>query len=205
MKGYGHLDVALSVGIQRMVRSDLGASGVMFSIDTESGFPRAVLISAAWGLGETVVQGTINPDKYQVFKPLLADHRFTPVIARELGAKERKMVYSQGGDARTRTVDTSESERASLVLDDAELVLLARWAVAVEDHYGRPMDMEWAKDGTTGELFMVQARPETVQARRSSTTFRTYRLRQPGRVLAAGAAIGDAITQGAGLRHTRRR
>lgn len=196
MKGYGHLDVALSVGVQRMVRSDLGASGVMFSIDTESGFPRAVLISAAWGLGETVVQGTINPDKYQVFKPLLSDERFNPVIARDLGAKERKMVYSQGGDARTRMVDTTEKERASLVLNDGELILLARWAVAVEEHYGRPMDMEWAKDGTTGELFMVQARPETVQARRSSTTFRTYQLRQPGRVLAAGAAIGDAIAKG---------
>lgn len=196
MKGYDHLEVALSVGVQRMVRSDLGASGVMFSIDTESGFPEAVLISAAWGLGETVVQGTINPDKYQVFKPLLADGRFSPVIERERGAKERKMVYSQGGNARTRMVETTEREQASLVLSDDEVVLLARWAKAVEDHYGRPMDMEWAKDGVTGELFMVQARPETVQAQRSSTSFRTYHLRQQGRLLTAGAAIGDAIAAG---------
>ncbi|MEW1948353.1 phosphoenolpyruvate synthase [Pseudarthrobacter sp902506025] len=196
MKGYDHLDVALSVGVQRMVRSDLGASGVMFSIDTESGLPGVVVISAAWGLGETVVQGTINPDKYQVFKPLLADQRFSPVIERELGAKERKMVYSQGGDARTRTVETTGREQRSLVLDDREIVLLARWAVAVEDHYGRPMDMEWAKDGITGELFMVQARPETVQARRSTSTFRTYHLDRPGRVLVTGAAIGDSIASG---------
>ncbi|HKU04010.1 MAG TPA: phosphoenolpyruvate synthase [Arthrobacter sp.] len=196
MKGYDHLDVALSVGVQRMVRSDLGASGVMFSIDTESGFPGVVVISAAWGLGETVVQGTINPDKYQVFKPLLADQRFTPVIERECGAKERKMVYSQGGDARTRTVETTEREQRSLVLADPEVVLLARWAVAVEDHYGRPMDMEWAKDGITGELFMVQARPETVQARRSTSILRTYHLAQPGKVLATGAAIGDSIAHG---------
>ena len=196
IKGFDHLDVALSVGVQRMVRSDLGASGVMFSIDTESGFPQVVVISAAWGLGETVVQGTINPDKYQVFKPLLADQRFSPIIERELGAKERKMVYSQGGDARTRTVETSERERRSLVLADPEIVLLARWAAAVEGHYGRPMDMEWAKDGLTGELFMVQARPETVQARRDISTFRTYRLAGTGRVLATGAAIGDSIARG---------
>jgi pyruvate,water dikinase len=196
MKGFDHLDVALSVGVQQMVRSDVGASGVMFSIDTESGFPRAVVISAAWGLGETVVQGTINPDKYQVFKPLLADPRLRPVIARETGAKERKMVYSQGGSARTQTVDTTERERSSLVLDDDEVVLLARWAVAVEQHYGRPMDMEWAKDGISGELFMVQARPETVQARRSGSKFTTYHLDRAGRVLASGAAIGDAIAAG---------
>ena len=196
MKGYDHLDVALSVGVQRMVRSDVGASGVMFSIDTESGFPGVVVISAAWGLGETVVQGTINPDKYQVFKPLLAEERFSPVIERELGAKERRMVYSQGGDARTRMVETSEREQRTLVLDDREVVLLARWAAAVEEHYGRPMDMEWARDGVTGELFLVQARPETVQARRSTTTFRTYHLAQPGKVLVSGAAIGDAMARG---------
>ncbi|MDQ0144241.1 pyruvate,water dikinase [Pseudarthrobacter niigatensis] len=196
MKGYGHMDVALSVGVQHMVRSDVGASGVMFSLDTESGFPGVVVISAAWGLGETVVQGTINPDKYQVFKGLLADQRFSPVIEREIGAKERKMVYSQGGDARTRMVDTTEREQRSLVLNDTEVVLLARWAVAVEDHYGRAMDMEWAKDGVTGELFMVQARPETVQARRSTSSFRTYHLAKPGRVLVTGAAIGDSIAKG---------
>lgn len=196
IKGFGHLDVALSVGVQRMVRSDVGASGVMFSIDTESGFPRSVLISAAWGLGETVVQGTINPDKYQVFKPLLGDPTLVPVIQREVGAKEWKMVYSQGGTARTQMMDTSDQERRSLVLTDPEVLKLARWAVAVEEHYGRPMDMEWAKDGVTGELFMVQARPETVQAQLSASTFRMHHLRHPGRILATGAAVGESITQG---------
>jgi pyruvate,water dikinase len=196
IKGFDHLEVALSVGVQRMVRSDLGASGVMFSIDTESGFPRSVLISAAWGLGETVVQGSINPDKYQVFKPLLADGHFMPIIEKTMGAKERKMVYSRGGHARTRTVETSEQERRSFVLTDSEIVTLARWAVAVEEHYGRPMDMEWARDGSTEELFMVQARPETVQARRSGSVFSVYHLRESGRLLAEGAAVGESIAHG---------
>ncbi|WP_426225963.1 phosphoenolpyruvate synthase [Pseudarthrobacter sp. DSP2-3-2b1] len=196
IKGFDHLDVALSIGVQRMVRSDLGASGVMFSIDTESGFPRSVLISAAWGLGETVVQGSINPDKYQVFKPLLTKPQFEPIIEKTLGSKERKMVYSRGGHARTRTVDTAEQERRSFVLTDAEIVTLARWAVSVEKHYGRPMDMEWAKDGSTGELFMVQARPETVQARRSESVFSVYHLRGSGRLLASGAAVGESIAHG---------
>ncbi|MGO4186597.1 phosphoenolpyruvate synthase [Pseudarthrobacter sp. TAF60_1] len=196
IKGFDHLEVALSIGVQRMVRSDIGASGVMFSIDTESGFPRSVLISAAWGLGETVVQGSINPDKYQVFKPLLADAHLMPIIEKSMGAKERKMVYSRGGHARTRTVDTPDQERRSFVLTDAETVELARWAVAVEEHYGRPMDMEWARDGSTGELFMVQARPETVQARRSGSVFSVYHLRESGRLLAEGAAIGESIAHG---------
>ncbi|MFJ5956426.1 phosphoenolpyruvate synthase [Paenarthrobacter sp. NPDC092416] len=197
IKGFGHLDVALSVGVQRMVRSDVGASGVMFSIDTESGFPRSVVISAAWGLGETVVQGTINPDKYQVFKPLLADPGLIPVIERNVGTKERKMIYRLGGTVTTQMVDTTDQERRALVLQDQEIVQLARWAVAVESHYARPMDMEWAKDGTTGELFMVQARPETVQAQRSGSLFRMYHLREAGRrVLASGSAVGTAIASG---------
>lgn len=196
IKGFDHLDVALSIGVQRMVRSDLGASGVMFSIDTESGFPGSVLISAAWGLGETVVQGTINPDKYQVFKPLLSAPQFTPIIEKTIGSKERKMIYSRGGHARTRTVDTTAQERRSLVLTDSEILVLARWAVAVEDHYGCPMDMEWARDGSTGELLMVQARPETVQARRSGSVFRVYQLRESGPRLASGAAIGESIAHG---------
>ncbi|QDG66911.1 phosphoenolpyruvate synthase [Pseudarthrobacter sp. NIBRBAC000502772] len=197
IKGFDHLEVALSIGVQRMVRSDIGASGVMFSIDTESGFPRSVLISAAWGLGETVVQGTINPDKYQVFKPLLSDPRFAPIIEKTIGAKERKMIYRRGSHARTRTIDTTDRERRSLVLSDSEILTLARWAVAVEVHYGRPMDMEWAKDGSSGELFMVQARPETVQARRSASVFRIYHLRGSGPLLVSGAAIGESIAHGA--------
>ena len=196
MKGFDHVSVALSIGVQLMVRSDLGASGVMFSIDTESGFPRSVVISAAWGLGETVVQGSINPDKYQVFKPLLATPHFVPIIEKTVGSKERKMVYSRGGHARTRTIETTDLERESIVLSDHEILTLARWAVSVEEHYERPMDMEWAKDGSTGELFMVQARPETVQAQRSETTFNVYHLRESGRRLLSGAAIGEAIAHG---------
>ncbi|WP_026553049.1 phosphoenolpyruvate synthase [Arthrobacter sp. H20] len=196
IKGFDHLEVALSIGVQRMVRSDLGSAGVMFSIDTESGFPRSVLISAAWGLGETVVQGSINPDKYQVFKPLLSTPHLVPIIEKTLGAKERKMVYSRGGHARTRTLDTTDQERRSMVLTDAEILTLARWAVSVEEHYGRPMDMEWAKDGSTGELFLVQARPETVQVQRSETEFRLYHLRESGRRLVSGAAVGESIAHG---------
>ncbi|RNL49851.1 phosphoenolpyruvate synthase [Arthrobacter oryzae] len=196
IKGFGHLDVALSIGVQRMVRSDVGASGVMFSIDTDSGFPRAAVISAAWGLGETVVQGTINPDNYVVFKPLLTDPDLAPIIEKTLGSKERKMVYSRGGSARTRMMDTSDAERRTFVLDDAEILALARWAVTVEEHYGRPMDMEWARDGVTGELFLVQARPETVQSRKTGPRFVLHHLLERGEVLATGSAVGDSIAHG---------
>lgn len=196
VKGFDHLDVALSIGVQRMVRSDVGASGVMFSIDTDSGFPRVAVVSAAWGLGETVVQGTINPDKYVVFKPLLAQSEFAPIIEKTLGSKARKMVYSRGGHARTKMVDTSEAERRAFVLADAEILALARWAVSVEEHYARPMDMEWARDGVTGELFMVQARPETVQSQKTGSRFTLHHLLETGTVLARGAAIGDSIAQG---------
>ncbi|HAM25542.1 MAG TPA: phosphoenolpyruvate synthase [Microbacteriaceae bacterium] len=193
VKGFDHLEVALSIGIQRMVRSDLGGSGVMFSIDTETGFPGAAVISATWGLGETVVQGTVNPDKYLVFKPLLEQAGYSPVIEKTLGPKARKMVYSEGGSARTRMVDTTPRERDSFVLQDEEIVQLGRWAALVEAHYGHPMDMEWAKDGLTGELFLVQARPETVQSRKSGTRFTIHRLTETGTVLVSGAAIGDSI------------
>lgn len=195
-KNFDHLDVALSIGVQRMVRSDVGGSGVMFSIDTDTGFPRAVVISAAWGLGEMVVQGAVNPDRYQVFKPLLADAGVVPIIEKTLGAKERKMVYSHGGSARTRVVDTPVRERRAFVLGDDEILELARWAVLVENHYGRPMDMEWARDGVSGELFMVQARPETVQALRSGTKFTVQHLTAEGSLLVSGAAIGDSIATG---------
>ncbi|KRE64982.1 phosphoenolpyruvate synthase [Arthrobacter sp. Soil736] len=196
MKNFDHLDVALSIGVQRMVRSDVGASGVMFSIDTDSGFPRAAVISAAWGLGEPVVQGSVDPDKYLVYKPLLDEPSLVPIIEKIIGSKARKMVYGVGGSARTRTVDTSEQERRSVVLNDAEIIRLARWALLVEEHYGCPMDMEWAKDGLTGELFMVQARPETVQARKSSSKFTVHRLLQGGKLLLSGSAIGDSIAHG---------
>lgn len=196
VKNFDHLDVALSIGVQRMVRADVGGSGVMFSIDTETGFPGAAVISAAWGLGETVVQGTVNPDKYLVFKPLLEEPGCSPIIEKTLGTKARKMIYSKGGSARTRMVDTSEREQQSFVLDDDEIIQLARWAALVEAHYGHPMDMEWAKDGLSGELFMVQARPETVQSRKSGTRFTIHRLTETGTLLVSGAAVGDAIATG---------
>ena len=195
-KGFNHLDVALSIGVQRMVRSDLAGSGVMFSIDTESGFPRAAVINAAWGLGETVVQGTVDPDKYVVFKPLLTDARLRPIIEKTLGGKDRKMVYASGGSARTLTVETTQRERRSHVLSDDEILSLGRWAVAVEAHYGRAMDMEWAKDGETGELYIVQARPETVQSVREAGMLKTYRLKERGKVLLRGSAIGESIATG---------
>jgi len=196
--GFGHLDVALSVGVQRMVRSDLGAAGVMFSIDTETGFPRSVLIDASWGLGETVVGGRVDPDEYVVFKPLLGDPGLCPIVSKVRGRKERKVVYDAMGG--TRQLETSEDEAVRYALDEEEILLLARWAVAVEDHYGTPMDMEWAKDGRTGEIFLVQARPETVHRRREASLLRTYRIRDaggpPAEPLVKGLAVGDAIAAG---------
>ncbi|WP_372425698.1 phosphoenolpyruvate synthase [Salinarimonas chemoclinalis] len=195
--GFDHMKVALSVGVQRMVRSDIASSGVMFSIDTETGFPRSVLITGAWGLGETVVQGIVEPDEFQVFKPLLETPGLTPIVEKARGAKSRKMVFSAPG-ARfpTRTVDTTEDERRRFTLDDAEVMQLARWATAIEKHYGQPMDMEWAKDGETGELFIVQARPETVQSRREAGQLKSYALKSKGRLLVEGLSVGDAIGAG---------
>lgn len=195
-KGFDHLKVALSVGVQKMVRSDLGGAGVMFSIDTETGFEKVVGIDAAWGLGENVVQGAVDPDSYQVFKPLLEDGNLSPIIEKKLGHKARKMVYAAGDEAPTRNVPTSKVERASFVLSDGEILRLARWACAIEDHYGTPMDMEWAKDGETGELFIVQARPETVQSRKEAGTLKTYSMKRKGRRLVTGLSIGDAIVAG---------
>jgi pyruvate,water dikinase len=196
VKNFDHLEVALSIGVQRMVRSDLNGSGVMFSIDTDSGFPGVAVISAAFGLGETVVQGIVDPDKYLVFKALLEKPGCTPIIEKSLGLKACKMVYAKGGSARTRTIDTSDQERSTFVLDDDDILTLGRWAVIVENHYGRPMDMEWAKDGVTGELFLVQARPETVHSQASNTRFTVSRLTGAGRLLISGLAIGDSIATG---------
>lgn len=195
-QGFDHLEVALSIGVQRMVRSDLAGSGVMFSIDTETGFPGVAVISAAWGLGETVVQGAVDPDKYLVFKPLLDDRRYTPIIEKTLGAKETKMIYATGGSTRTATVATTQKERQAFVLREDEILELGRWAATIEDHYGRPMDMEWAKDGETGELYMVQARPETVQSSRQTGHIKSYRLKTKGKPIITGAAIGEAIASG---------
>jgi len=193
--GFDHLKVAVSVGIQQMVRSDKAGSGVMFSIDTETGFPDVVLINAAWGLGEYVVQGMVDPDEYVVFKPLLKHSRLRPIIEKRRGGKEKKLVYGHVREA-TRGVATSHRERGAFVLDDDEILTLGRWAVAIERHYGRPMDMEWAKDGLTGKLFIVQARPETVQSRHVAGALKAYSLKQKGTPIVRGLAIGSAIAAG---------
>ncbi|MGE0426341.1 MAG: phosphoenolpyruvate synthase [Reyranellaceae bacterium] len=195
-KGFDHMQVALSIGVQAMVRSDLGGAGVMFSIDTETGFDKVVLINAAWGLGENVVQGAVDPDEYQVFKPLLAQAALSPIIEKRLGGKDRKMIYATGEERPTRNVPTSKAERAAFVLGDPEILALARWACVIEQHYGQPMDMEWAKDGATGELFIVQARPETVQSRRDTSALKTYRVTHAGRKLVSGHSIGSAAVSG---------
>ncbi|WP_042365669.1 phosphoenolpyruvate synthase [Streptacidiphilus neutrinimicus] len=192
--GFDQSAVALSIGVQRMVRSDLGGAGVVFTLDTESGFPAVVVVNAAWGLGETVVSGQVDPDEYLVFKPLLEEAGRDPVIHVGIGAKRCKAVYT--GDEGTGTVDTAEKERRARVLEDAEVLTLARWAVAIEKHYGVPMDIEWAKDGRTGEIFVVQARPETVQSRRRGSVLRTYRLTGRGAPLVDGLAVGDGIGAG---------
>lgn len=194
-KGFDHMKVALSVGVQSMVRSDLGGSGVMFSIDTESGFDKATLINAAWGLGENVVQGAVDPDEYMAFKPFLADPSLTPIIEKQRGEKAIKMIYA-GAEQPTRNVPTSKAERAAFVLSDAEILQLSRWACIIENHYGQPMDMEWARDGETNELFIVQARPETVQSRREVGALKTYSVKSRGRVVSRGLAVGDAIASG---------
>ncbi len=195
--GFDHRKVALSVGVQRMVRADLGCAGVMFSLDTDSGFDKVVLISGAWGLGENVVQGTVEPDEYQVFKPFLGDARLTPIVHRKLGLKAQKTVYAEQGSA-TRSVPTLPSEQAAFVLKDQEVLQLARWALIIERHYGMPMDMEWARDGETGEMFIVQARPETVQSRKSAGVLKTYRIKGKGKgkTLVEGIALGEAIVSG---------
>ncbi len=191
-KGFDHLKVALSVGVQRMVRSDLGGAGVMFSVDTETGFDKAVLINAGWGLGENIAQGAIDADEYQVFKPLLSQAGLTPIIEKKIGEKAQKMVYD-GADAPTRNVPTSKAERARFVLNDAEILTLARIACVVEEHYGCPVRMEWAKDGEDGEIFVVQVCPETARSRKEAASLRSYHIKSKGRTLVTGLSIGGAV------------
>ncbi len=200
-KGFDHEKIALSVGVQRMVRSDLAASGVMFTLDTESGFRDAVLMNAAYGLGENVVQGSVNPDEYYVFKPTLKQG-FAPILQKVCGNKEFKLIYDIGGGKMVKNVPVPPDERAKFAISDEEILTLARWACIIEDHYSAkrghpmPMDIEWAKDGNTGELFIVQARPETVQSRKQSDTYETYRLAERGRVLVTGRSVGAKIATG---------
>ncbi|MBF2073673.1 MAG: phosphoenolpyruvate synthase [Synechococcales cyanobacterium C42_A2020_086] len=201
IKHFDHFSVALSVGVQKMVRSDLATSGVMFSIDTETGFRNAALITASYGLGETVVQGVVNPDEYVVFKPTLKQG-FRPILEKRLGSKEIKMVYDIGGSKPTINVPVSKTEQSKFALSDEEILQLAQWVCTIEDHYSAvrgtytPMDIEWAKDGTTGDLFIVQARPETVHSQKSGNILRSYQLQSPAEPLLTGRAVGEMIGQG---------
>ncbi|MBN2598927.1 MAG: phosphoenolpyruvate synthase [Candidatus Thermoplasmatota archaeon] len=191
-KGFDHFSVYLSVGVQKMVRSDLSCSGVMFSIDTESGFTNAVYITGAYGLGENVVQGAVNPDQFYVFKPTLLKG-FKPILEKKLGSKEKRLVYGTTGTKQTKV---SSEDKAKFVINDDELLTLAHWACIIEDHYKKPMDIEWAKDGQTKELFIVQARPETVHSQKDMATMKTYVLDEKGTLLAEGEAVGSKIGQG---------
>ncbi len=201
-KGFDHFSIALSIGVQKMVRSDLACSGVMFSIDTESGFRDAAFVTGAYGLGENVVQGAVNPDEYYVFKPTLkAGYR--PIISKSVGAKKIKMIYDmQGSKATTKNVPVPDEDRRKFVLSDDEILTLAKWACVIEDHYSqkegkfKPMDMEWAKDGETGDLFIVQARPETVMSQKDFTVLEEYILRDKGRLLVTGHSVGQKIGAG---------
>ena len=201
IKGFDHFNVALSVGVQKMVRSDLASSGVMFSIDTETGFKNAALVTAAYGLGENVVQGAVNPDEYFVFKPTLKQG-YRPILEKRLGTKEIKMIYEIGGTKLTKNVPVPESEQRKYAINDEEILQLARWACIIEDHYSEvrgqytPMDIEWAKDGLTGELYIVQARPETVQSQKSGSVLKNYQLKGSSEVLVTGRAVGEMIGQG---------
>ncbi len=196
-KNFKHADVALSAGVQRMVRSDSGASGVMFSIDTESGFDQVVFITASYGLGETVVQGAVNPDEFYVHKPTLALGK-PAVIRRNLGSKLIKMVFTDKAVAgkSVRTVDVAEADRNRFSLSDEDVLELARYAVVIEKHYGRPMDIEWGKDGVDGKLYILQARPETVKSQSDGLVMEKYQLKQYGKALTHGRAIGQKIGAG---------
>jgi len=197
LHGFAQLEVALSIGVQRMVRSDLACSGVMFSIDTESGFADAVLLTAAYGLGETIVQGAVNPDEVLVFKPTLAQG-YAPILSKRLGSKAIRMVYGEaGGGEPVRTVPVPPAEQRRFALSDNEILRLARWAVLIEQHYGCPMDIEWAKDGLSGELFILQARPETVQSQRQHAILHSWHVDAAGAAeITRGRAIGTAVSAG---------
>jgi len=193
-KGFNHLKVLLSAGVQRMVRSDLACSGVTFSIDTESGFEDAVYITGAYGLGENVVQGVVNPDQFYVFKPTLKKG-FKPIVEKKIGTKKKKLVYKKDGTG-VEQKEVKPEERRKSVLSDDEVLTLAKWTCIIEEHYGRPMDIEWAKDGITNELFIVQARPETVHSQKNLASLKTYILEEEGNLLLKGEAVGTKIGQG---------
>ncbi len=200
--GFDHSKIALSVAVQRMVRSDLAGAGVMFTLDTESGFNNVVFISATLGLGETMVQGQINPDEYCVFKPFVDNPKLNPIIKRHLGSKERKMIFVEGETVKTRMIDCRKEEREKYVLDNSEIMQLARWGMIIEKHYTEkrgvptPVDVEWAKDGKSNEIYIVQARPETIHSQRKNTNIKEYHLKEKGKVLVEGRSVGSSIATG---------
>ncbi len=193
------MQVALSVGIQKMVRSDLGSSGVAFTLEPESGFRDIVLISAIWGLGENSVQGAVNPDEYYVFKPTFKEGK-KAIVSKKLGSKAKTMIYSSHTDHQlglnVLNTDTSEEKQRQYVLNEEQINTLAQWCIVIEGHYATPMDIEWARDGITGELFIVQARPETVHKQAKLLTHKEYKLKEKGKVVASGSAIGSKISSG---------
>ena len=193
-KGFGQIGNLLSVGVQRMVRSDLACSGVMFTLDTESGFDNVVYITGSWGLGEMIVQGAVNPDQFYVFKPSIGKFE-DPIIEKKLGSKQQKLVYAEKGPG-MMDIEVSEADRQRFVLSDEEIVKLAEWACIIENHYKKHMDIEWAKDGITGEMYIVQARPETVHAVKAQNVLETYVLEDKGDVLTRGEAVGSKIGKG---------
>ncbi len=200
-QGFDHFQVALSIGVQKMVRSDKACSGVMFTIDTESGFSDVVYITGAYGLGENIVQGVINPDEFYVFKPCIKDG-YKPIIQKTLGSKEIKMIYAVEGESSTKNVPVSAQDRGAFILSEEEIILLAQWGVKIEEHYSkqagsyRPMDIEWAKDGISQEIFVLQARPETVKSQRQMNLLETYVLKERGKVLVQGKSVGEKIGAG---------
>jgi pyruvate,water dikinase len=194
-KGFGQFDVYLSIAVQKMIRSDEASAGVIFSIDTETGFKDAVFITGSWGLGENVVQGKVNPDEYYVFKPTLKQGK-RPIVGKRVGSKELKMIYTDDPAEPVTDVPTTTEEQQRFTLTDEEILTLARWACTIEEHYGKPMDIEWAKDGADGELFIVQARPETVHSLQTEKTIETYVLKEAGQVILTGQAVGSKIGQG---------
>ena len=195
--GFDHMKVALSVGVQKMVRADKSSSGVMFTVDTETGFPNALIINGSWGLGENVVKGTVNPDQFYVFKPNLDNHQKNPILERVLGSKEMKMIYASDEGGSTENIPTSLTERQSFVLTNDEVLKLARWGVIIEKHYGRAMDIEWVKDDLTGDLYIVQARPETIHSQHANGTFKNYSLKEKApELLLTGLSVGNTIVSG---------
>lgn len=194
-QGFDHMDVALSVGVQKMVRSDKASAGVMFTLDTESGFENVILINSAWGLGENIVKGRVTPDEFYVFKPMIGT-RFNPIISRDLGSKKDRMIYALEGNEPVKNIRVSDADQYKFSLSDSEVKKLAEWGMVIEDHYKRPMDIEWAKDGKLDKLFIVQARPETVHARRKLHVYEEYKIEKEGQVVLEGTAVGFKVGYG---------